>query len=123
MPARPPSPTPKTYAQLRAAVTAVVIEGRSVIDRAWLETYHETGRLIHEHILLFRDRANYGAKTFEKLADDTGIHRRTPQEAPGNGPVCDSRWRWRNGFWGRVLIRGLRGRGAALGCGHESELD
>lgn len=80
MSARPLAPPPRTYAQLRAAVTAVVIEGRSAIDRAWLETYHETGRLIHEHILLFRDRANYGAKTFEKLADDTGIHRRTLQE-------------------------------------------
>ena len=80
MSARPPAPPPRTYAQLRAAVTAVVIEGRSAIDRAWLETYHETGRLIHEHILLFRDRANYGAKTFEKLAEDTGIHRRTLQE-------------------------------------------
>lgn len=80
MSARPLAPPPRTYAQLRAAVTAVVIEGRSAIDRAWLETYHETGRLIHEHILLFRDRANYGAKTFEKLAEDTGIHRRTLQE-------------------------------------------
>lgn len=80
MSARPLAPPPRTYAQLRAAVTAVVIEGRSAIDRAWLETYHETGRLIHEHILLFRDRANYGAKTFEKLADDTGISRRTLQE-------------------------------------------
>ncbi len=80
MSSRSLAPVPKTYAQLRDAVTAVVIEGRSAIDRAWLETYHETGRLIHEHILFFRDRANYGAKTFEKLADDTGIHRRTLQE-------------------------------------------
>ncbi len=80
MSARPLAPPPRTYAQLRAAVTAVVIEGRSAIDRAWLETYHETGRLIHEHTLLFRERANYGAKTFEKLAEDTGISRRTLQE-------------------------------------------
>lgn len=80
MSSRSLAPVPKTHAQLRDAVTAVVIEGRSAIDRAWLETYHETGRLIHEHVLLFRDRANYGAKTFEKLADDTGIHRRTLQE-------------------------------------------
>lgn len=79
MPARP-LPSPKTYAQLRDAVIAVVVEGRRAIDRAWLETYHETGRLIHEHILRFRDRANYGAQTFEKLAADTSIHRRTLQE-------------------------------------------
>ncbi|MBI5381081.1 MAG: thermonuclease family protein [Opitutae bacterium] len=72
--------TPKTYAQLRDAVIAVVVQGRRAIDRAWLETYHETGRLIHEHVLLFRDRADYGAKTYAKLAEDTAISRRTLQE-------------------------------------------
>lgn len=80
MSSRPPAPTPRTYAQLRDAVIAVVVKGRQAIDRAWLETYHETGRLINEHILLFRDRANYGARTYEKLAEDTGISKRTLQE-------------------------------------------
>lgn len=80
MPPHALTPTPRTYAQLRDAVAAVVIHGRSAIDRAWLETYHETGRLINEHILLFRHRANYGARTFEKLAADTGISKRTLQE-------------------------------------------
>ncbi|MBI5382231.1 MAG: thermonuclease family protein [Opitutae bacterium] len=80
MPLSAPAPTPKTYAQLRDAVIAVVVQGRRAIDRAWLETYHETGRLIHEHVLLFRDRADYGAKTYAKLAEDTGISRRTLQE-------------------------------------------
>ncbi len=79
MPARALTPTPKTYAQLRAAVVAVVVQGRRAIDRAWLETYHETGRLINEHVLLFRDRADYGAKTFKRLAEDTGIDGRTLQ--------------------------------------------
>lgn len=80
MSARPLAPIPKTYAQLRDAVKAVVVQGRQAIDRAWLETYHETGRLINEHILLFRDRADYGAKTYEKLAADTGISKRSLQE-------------------------------------------
>ena len=75
MPTRALTPTPKTYAQLRDAVIAVVVSGRQAIDRAWLETYHETGRLIHEHVLLFRERADYGAKTFEKLAADTAVSR------------------------------------------------
>jgi hypothetical protein len=48
MPSRAPTPTPKTYAQLRDAVVAVVVKGRADIDRAWLETYHETGRLIND---------------------------------------------------------------------------
>lgn len=80
MPARVLTPTPKTYAQLRDAVIAVVVKGRREIDQAWLETYHETGRLIHEHVLLFRERADYGARTYEKLAADTGVSRRTLQE-------------------------------------------
>jgi hypothetical protein len=68
---------PKTYAELRDAVIAVVVKGRREIDRAWVETYHETGRLINEHVRLFRDRANYGARTFVRLAADTGINIRT----------------------------------------------
>ena len=76
MPSAKLSPTPKTYAELRDAVIAVVVKGRQEIDRAWLETYHETGRLINEHVLLFQDRANYGAKTFDKLAEDSGISAR-----------------------------------------------
>jgi len=80
MPARAITPTPKTYAQLRDAVVAVVVKGREAIDRAWLETYHETGRLINEHVLLFKDRADYGAKVYEKLAGDTAISARTLRE-------------------------------------------
>lgn len=59
MPSRAPAPPPQTYAQLR---DAVVVRGRQEMDHAWLETYHTTGRLINEHILQFRDRADYGAK-------------------------------------------------------------
>jgi endonuclease YncB( thermonuclease family) len=70
---------PKTYPELRDAVIAVVVEGRRAIDRAWIETYHETGRLINEHVLLFRERADYGAKTYRRLAEDTGIDCRTLQ--------------------------------------------
>ena len=77
MPSRALAPTPQTYAQLRDAVVAVVVKGREEIDRAWLETYHATGRLINEHILHFRDRAGYGARIYEKLAEDTSISVRT----------------------------------------------
>ena len=76
MPARALTPTPKTYAQLRDAVVAVVVRGRREIDRAWLGTYHETGRLINEHVLQFRDRADYGAKVYAKLAEDIQISER-----------------------------------------------
>ncbi len=77
MPARALTPTPKTYAQLRDAVIAVVVQGRGEIDRAWLGTYHETGRLINEHVLLFRDRADYGARVYTKLTADIHISERS----------------------------------------------
>jgi len=68
---------PHTYSALRKAVEAVVLGGRSEIDRAWVNTYHEAGRLITEHVLQSRERADYGAKVFIRLAADTGINRRT----------------------------------------------
>jgi endonuclease YncB( thermonuclease family) len=77
MPARALTPTPKTYAQLRDAVIAVAIKGRRAIERAWVDTCHETGRLINEHLLLFRDRADYGAQVYAKLAADTQISERS----------------------------------------------
>ena len=68
---------PKSYPELRRAVETVVDAGRRQIEDAWLRTYHETGRLIHEHLLLNKDRADYGAKLFKQLAADTGIDKRT----------------------------------------------
>ena len=50
---------PQTYAELERAVLAVVHKGRRAIDRAWLMTFHETGWLLHEHLLLKRERATY----------------------------------------------------------------
>lgn len=63
---------PQTYAALRAAVMTVVKQGRGEIENAWVKTYHDTGRLIHEHILLKQNRAGYGAGVFDRLAADTG---------------------------------------------------
>ncbi|MDP1579038.1 MAG: DUF1016 N-terminal domain-containing protein [Candidatus Didemnitutus sp.] len=71
---------PATYADLKKAVEAVVFKGRQQIELAWVRTYHETGRLINEHILQNRQRAGYGAGVFEKLSADTGISKRTLQE-------------------------------------------
>lgn len=71
---------PQTYAALKRAVLAVVLQGRRDIDRAWLLTYHETGRLIHEHLLLKKERANYGAQVFARLATDTGTSSRSLHE-------------------------------------------
>jgi len=63
---------PQTYPELLSAVRRVLIGGQREIDRVWVHSYHETGRLITEHILLFKDRADYGTKTYHTLARDTG---------------------------------------------------
>ncbi len=75
-----PASVPKTYAELRREVKAVVFAGRQKIEQAWLLTYHDTGRLIQEHLLLNQDRADYGGNLFARLAEDTGISKRTLHE-------------------------------------------
>jgi endonuclease YncB( thermonuclease family) len=71
---------PKTYAELRDAVLTVVIKGRRAIDLAWVESYHEIGRLIHVHLLFKKERATYGAGVFSDLANESGISSRTLHE-------------------------------------------
>jgi endonuclease YncB( thermonuclease family) len=71
---------PQTYAALRRAVEAVVFKGRQEIEHAWVRTYHEAGRLINEHILSHQRRAAYGTQVFDRLAQDTGISKRTLHE-------------------------------------------
>lgn len=71
---------PHAYSNLRRAVEAVVIRGRREIDQAWLHTYHETGRLIHAHILQHKERADYGARVFTRLSGDVGISKRVLYE-------------------------------------------
>jgi hypothetical protein len=36
-----------------------MIRGQREADLAKVRTYHETGRLIHEHVPLFKERADY----------------------------------------------------------------
>ena len=80
MASRAIQPVPATYAELRREVEAVLFAGRAKIEIAWVETYHETGRLIHEHCLLFETRANYGARTFDRLSADVNVSARTLRE-------------------------------------------
>jgi len=80
MPAFSPGTRPNTYAQLKRGVEVAVFAGRAKIEAAWLRTYHDAGRLIHEHLFLNEDRADYGAKIFSRLASDTGISKRVLYE-------------------------------------------
>ena len=66
---------PKTYAELRQAVEATMVQGQRLIEQAKVRTYHETGRLIQAHVLLFQDRADYGAGTIRRLGADLKVDR------------------------------------------------
>ena len=55
---------PRTYAELLRGLQEVLLKGQRAIDEAWVRTYHEAGRLITEHILLNKDRADYGAQVY-----------------------------------------------------------
>ena len=74
----PPAPlaVPATYAALRRNVEATLLTGRLHIDHAWVRTYWETGRLINEHVLLNKDRANFGAQVFSRLSEDLKVSKR-----------------------------------------------
>lgn len=67
---------PRTYADLRREVDRVLLRGRRAVDVARLRTYHETGRLIHEHLRRNEDRADYGAKVVGRLANETEVSTR-----------------------------------------------
>jgi endonuclease YncB( thermonuclease family) len=70
-----PLSVPRTYAELLRRVKATLFAGQRAIDFAWVQTYHETGRLIHCHVLL-KKRADYGAQVIPQLAKDTGASER-----------------------------------------------
>ncbi len=77
---RPAVGIPTTYRELLRDVRAELFSGRVKIEHAWLLMFHNIGRLVHEHVLLHRDRADYAAQTFSRLADDTGVSRRVLYE-------------------------------------------
>ena len=70
------TPVPKTYAELLRRVKETLFAGQRAADYAWVQTFHETGRLIHCHVLLKKERADYGAQVMHQLAADTGTNER-----------------------------------------------
>lgn len=75
-----PASVPRTFDDLVREVNAVLFTGRADIERAWVRTYHEIGRLINVHILENRARANYGGLVYERLSRRTGVSVRTLRE-------------------------------------------
>ena len=64
---------PRTYSQLRSSVEAVLVTGQQDIEMAKVRTYWDTGRLINEHVLLNGERAELGAETMFRLAEDLNV--------------------------------------------------
>jgi len=70
---RPAQKGIKGYARLRREVQEVLIAGQRKIEQEKVRTYWETGRIIHEHILKQKDRADYGRQVILKLAHDIEV--------------------------------------------------
>lgn len=71
---------PRTFDELLRRVQDVLTKGRADIEQAWVQTYHEIGRLINVYVLEGRDRAHYGGKVYEQLSERTGVSVRTLRE-------------------------------------------
>ena len=66
-------PSVSTYAALRKKVEETLLLGQRQIEEAKVRTYWETGKLISEHILHHKDRAEYGRRTLERLSRDLEV--------------------------------------------------
>ena len=70
----------KTYPALRDAILQVLEAGkeraRQAVEREKVVTYQQVGRILHEHFLEHKERANYGDNVIAKLAEDIGIGER-----------------------------------------------
>lgn len=69
----PQSPALASYVQLREKVRETLLEGQRKIEEAKVQTYWQTGKYIHEHILFHKDRAGYGDEVMIRLSDDLEI--------------------------------------------------
>jgi len=67
------SNTPELYAKLRDQVKSTLLSGQQRIEHEKVRTYWETGRLIKEHVLLQKDRADYGKEVITKLSQDLDV--------------------------------------------------
>jgi endonuclease YncB( thermonuclease family) len=69
----PATSATSAYAELRRHVETVLREGRRAAEAAAIEASWRAGRLIHEHVLRYEDRADYGARTLRRLAGDVNV--------------------------------------------------
>ena len=63
----------KTYAELRRRVKETLLLSHQRIEREKVLTYWKTGKLIGQHIFAYKNRADYGRRVIERLAEDLEI--------------------------------------------------
>lgn len=67
----------ETYSVLRKRIRETIAQGevraQKAVERENVRTKLEVGKLIQEHILLNKERADYGAKVIRRLSADLGI--------------------------------------------------
>lgn len=65
------------YSELKRRVREALARGREramdAVEREKVRTSWEAGKLIHEHILLHKERADYGKQVMQRLANDLQI--------------------------------------------------
>lgn len=64
--------TVQAYDELVKAIRATRQESQQRIEQSKVREAWETGKLIDEHVLLHKERAEYGARVIERLAKDLG---------------------------------------------------
>jgi endonuclease YncB( thermonuclease family) len=65
--------TASSYLALRNAVRKTLILGQQKIEREKVSTYWQTGKLIKQHLLANKDRADYGKQVISRLSEDLEI--------------------------------------------------
>ncbi|MBI3313207.1 MAG: thermonuclease family protein [Candidatus Omnitrophica bacterium] len=58
--------------RVRETIAAGKVRAQKAVEAEFVRTKWETGKLIHEHILLNQDRAKYGEQVIKKLSKDIG---------------------------------------------------
>ncbi|HXV28554.1 MAG TPA: DUF1016 N-terminal domain-containing protein [bacterium] len=66
----------ETYVGLRRRVKGTLILGQRRIKQEKVRTYWQTGKLIHEHVLSHKERADYGKEVVRRLSHDLGLGER-----------------------------------------------
>ena len=77
MPERAPASAPPTYAELKRLVEETLITGQRQVEQAKLRTYWETGRHISDHLMVHRERAEYGRQVIPRLERDLAVPKTT----------------------------------------------